>query len=484
MSLSSAELALVGAELNGLVGARVQKVSAAGPRTVALELRQPGRSDTVLLEGEPAVGRVAVVERRPPAPERPLAFQGLLRAHLTGGRLDQVAVHGPEHVVELHFSTDRGRRSLVLEVDRRGGEVLLLDGQETIVGSGGGERLRERGLRRGASYLLPAPSDDGGRTRFEAGDGPFPVSAAIEGLYGAVTRDRRRDRARVDLLGPLRTARKRLERTLGKIDADRARIAEAARYREMGDLLKPHLATIKRGQVTATVTGYTAEGPQERVVPLMPHLSARENLERYYHLHRRLARSAGRVEERRALVARRLARCVALLAEGEASTDEAALEAVGAAARAEGLVQAPRLAHARDDEVPRRPFREYLSLAGRRIWVGRNARDNDALTFRLARGNDLWLHARGLPGSHVVVPGVGHDGPDGETLLDAATLAAHFSGGREELVVDVAVTRRKHVHKPKGAAAGAVHFSQDRNLPLRFEAARLERLLASEQDAG
>jgi predicted ribosome quality control (RQC) complex YloA/Tae2 family protein len=116
-----------------------------------------------------------------------------------------------------------------------------------------------------------------------------------------------------------------------------------------------------------------------------------------------------------------------------------------------------------------------------RIWVGRNARDNDTLTFRFARGNDLWLHARGQTGSHVVVPGTGEAGPDGETLLDAAELAAHFSAARGEAFVEVASTRCKYVRKAKGAAPGAVTFSQERTIGLRHEPERLTRLLASEQ---
>jgi predicted ribosome quality control (RQC) complex YloA/Tae2 family protein len=80
----------------------------------------------------------------------------------------------------------------------------------------------------------------------------------------------------------------------------------------------------------------------------------------------------------------------------------------------------------------------------------------------------------------VIVPGVGADGPDGDTLLDAAMLAAHFSSGRGELVVDVAATRRKHVQKGKGQAAGAVRYSQERNVAVRADDARLTRLLASE----
>jgi predicted ribosome quality control (RQC) complex YloA/Tae2 family protein len=114
--------------------------------------------------------------------------------------------------------------------------------------------------------------------------------------------------------------------------------------------------------------------------------------------------------------------------------------------------------------------------------VGRNAAANDELTKKVAKGNDLWLHARGLPGSHVVVPLAKGAAPDQETLLDAAHLAAHFSDGRGEPSCDVAWTRARFVTKKKGAPPGAVNVSQEKTLLLRVEPARLARLLASEEE--
>jgi predicted ribosome quality control (RQC) complex YloA/Tae2 family protein len=131
----------------------------------------------------------------------------------------------------------------------------------------------------------------------------------------------------------------------------------------------------------------------------------------------------------------------------------------------------------RDEPAP--PYRLYRSLAGLPILVGRGAAENDE-TRRLARGNDLWLHARGRTGAHVVVR-LGKAAVDQETLLDAAHLAAHFSDGRGEAQVEVAATQVKHVRKARGAAPGAVTYSQEKVLLLRLEPLRLARLLAEEE---
>jgi len=114
--------------------------------------------------------------------------------------------------------------------------------------------------------------------------------------------------------------------------------------------------------------------------------------------------------------------------------------------------------------------------------VGKSAKDNDELTFRVARGRDLWLHAEGAAGSHVIVPLAKGEEVDGETLLDAATLAAHYSKLKNDTVVDVRFTRQADVRKPKGAAAGLVTIQRAKNVAVRMEAARIERLFGTREE--
>ena len=140
----------------------------------------------------------------------------------------------------------------------------------------------------------------------------------------------------------------------------------------------------------------------------------------------------------------------------------------------------PKRTAARAREAQRVPYRTFRSSSGARILVGRSARDNDALTFGAARGNDLWLHARGVQGSHVLVPHPG-ESPDSRTLGDAALLAAHFSRSRGEDRAEVAWTRRKHVRKPKGAVPGSVLATQERVLAVRLSPERLATLLSTEE---
>jgi predicted ribosome quality control (RQC) complex YloA/Tae2 family protein len=114
---------------------------------------------------------------------------------------------------------------------------------------------------------------------------------------------------------------------------------------------------------------------------------------------------------------------------------------------------------------------------GQRIWVGRGSEDNDALTFKVAKPFHLWLHARGQPGSHVVVPLEKGMEVAQEVLLDAAHLALHHSGAKGEPRGEVSYVPVKFIRKVKGGAPGQVLFSREKTFMVRMEPERLERLL-------
>ena len=126
------------------------------------------------------------------------------------------------------------------------------------------------------------------------------------------------------------------------------------------------------------------------------------------------------------------------------------------------------------------PFRTFLARSGKKVLVGKGAADNDALTLKIAKPHDLWLHAKDRTGAHVIVPLEKNHTCPAEDLIDAAHLAAHFSDAREEKAVDVQYTPRRYLRKPKGSAPGAVVVDREKVLLLRFDAALLRALLERE----
>ncbi len=481
MSLTAVELELVVGELQALRGARVDAVRVHAERALTLELHGRSEAALLLLCAEPEVTRLHVSTVRPVQPASPFAWQAPLRQALEGSRLEALELQAGDRVVTLRFERAGGRVQLVAELTGRHGNLLLVDagGVVRFMAS----RVAEPGRRLAPGLPWTPPAAPRGERRagprFEPVAGAsFPWSLAVERRYAAIEAERTLVEARRRLREPLRAALARSRRALERLSDEAARVPAAEADRRAGDLLKANLQAVTRGAREVTLTEWTADGPGEVRVALDPALTPRQNMERFYRRFKRIAESAARVEARAGEVRARLEAVGALLER----VDGAPLEELPAIEReARRLAAGPRPAARprRPREQASLPYRTFRSVAGLALLVGRGAAENDQLTRRVARGNDLWLHARGLAGAHVIIRLGGREA-DQESLLDAAHLAVHFSDARGEPQVEVACTRAKYVRKGRGAAPGAVTYSQERMLHLRTEPARLARLLAEE----
>jgi predicted ribosome quality control (RQC) complex YloA/Tae2 family protein len=122
----------------------------------------------------------------------------------------------------------------------------------------------------------------------------------------------------------------------------------------------------------------------------------------------------------------------------------------------------PKKPSVRDMRIP--GVRRYVSSDGYEILVGRAARDNDQLTFKIAQPNDLWLHAGDYPGSHVVIRNPTRKEVPHRTIVEAAQLAGKFSQASADSKVVIHYTPRKFLSKPKGAAPGLVRLSRFKSI--------------------
>jgi predicted ribosome quality control (RQC) complex YloA/Tae2 family protein len=311
-----------------------------------------------------------------------------------------------------------------------------------------------------------------------------PLSWRIECSLGGQADLARRTREARDLAD---RAKRRLEKARNLVRGLEARLAaslEVDRVREDGELLKANLVSLRRGMERVEVEDFFAPGSPPRRIELDPRLSPQENFERLFERARKLERSRAAVEGE-IVIARLRERDLASLVERtqDPASDLTELEqrAVesGLLEKRQDASSSARSApsRSRKDAAPRVPYRTFEASRGGQIRVGRSARDNDELTFRHAKGSDLWLHTADAPGSHVVlVLSKGAD-PDSEELIDAAHLAVHFSPLRASARARVHVARRKEVHKPRGAKPGLVQLSGGRILDVRMQPERLRRLL-------
>jgi predicted ribosome quality control (RQC) complex YloA/Tae2 family protein len=162
---------------------------------------------------------------------------------------------------------------------------------------------------------------------------------------------------------------------------------------------------------------------------------------------------------------------------------DAAIARARAAAPREVKLEPPTKPGAKPPPLQARslPYRTFRARSGARILVGRGASQNDELTFHVARPRDLWLHAKGLPGAHVIVTLQRDHTCPGDVLADAAHLAAHFSDARDEAVVDVSYSPRRYLRKPRGSPPGLVVVDREKVIAVRLQPDVLAALLASEE---
>nr|WP_255652939.1 NFACT family protein [Myxococcus sp. XM-1-1-1] len=477
VSLRPVELSQVVAEVGSqLTGAVAQKAWCPLPRLAYLELRVPGRSILLCLCAEGDLARVSAATSRFPTPGEPAPFQRWLRHELTGAKLTGARFMEAERVVRLDFEREEVRRHLVMELGSPGGLLLSSEQNRVLMLSGEGFGPR-RNLYPGAAWTPPEPMPAEAlekalkvASRLVPTEGEvLPYSHAAERLLGARDQQSRAESIRRRLAQPYRARLKRSSRTLEKVRAEAARGPEAEKHRRLGELLAQNLFRLKRGATEVTLTEYTEEGAQEVRVPLDPKRTPKEEADWHFHQYRRLLRGVEQARHREAELAREVAHAQAALEQVE-RMDEAMLLA---------QVEVLHVSAGGEATPEGRPFKEYVGHAGARIWVGRGSEDNDTLTFKLARPWHLWLHARGVPGSHVVLPLEKGQEPAQEALLDAAHLALHHSGAKGEPRGEVSYVPVKFVRKVKGGAHGQVTYTREKTFVVRMEPERLERLLKS-----
>ena len=263
-----------------------------------------------------------------------------------------------------------------------------------------------------------------------------------------------------------------VRRRLGSLSRRLAGAPDPEALRAVGDLILARYAEVPPGRAWVTLRDF---GEQPVEVELDPSLPPHENAAAYYQRAARARRARERIPTLLSEAREELARAEALLARVRAG----ALEPADAAALFPDLLT--------PDAGPRRsplPYRRYRSSGGLEIRVGRSSKANDLLTFRHSAREDIWLHARHASGAHVILRWGGEDNPPARDLAEAAGLAALHSRARSSGSVPVDWTRRKHVRKPRGAAAGSVVPERVRTLFVEPDPALEERLRVEGGDEG
>jgi predicted ribosome quality control (RQC) complex YloA/Tae2 family protein len=473
MAITVSEIAAVLCELTpALTGGRVQKIGEPVPDVIVLDIRVPGRTIRLLISIHPDHARLHTATKPYVNPSAPPPFCQFLRSRLMGARLDRIEQLNDDRIVRLDFTAESGTWSLIAELLGRHADLLVTDGTGEIVAT-----YRQAAHRIGHVYTPPErpiaqtlPRPVGATHQARSGT-PFPVSAEMEERYGRNEEALQRERAANARKQFLRKAIKKQQRLIAALGMDLAKAEQYEHYARYGELLKGALGGLEKGRPSVTLVDYFDEQLPELTIPLDPAKTPQGNMDDYFAKHKKFLTAKKELvprvesirEEVRAL-------------EWELRDIEQGIRPPTPSAPPVKSGDCSRRQSSERGQERRGPFRRFASTDGLPIYVGRNARENDQLTFTFAKSDDLWLHAQGVPGSHVVVRlEKGSDAPN-ETLRDAATLALLYSDLKKAGKGDVIYTRRKWVRKAKGAALGSVIVTQEKTLFIRLEKARLDAL--------
>ena len=285
------------------------------------------------------------------------------------------------------------------------------------------------------------------------------IGEALDSLY--INSDRREWAKRHGA-----SARKVLQNNIERCEKKLALYADALNNGEQmekcrlyGELLTANLHSLKSGTDTAAVDNYYADPVERIAIPLDRQLTPGENAQRYYKKYQKLkaARDMAIVQREQTLselnyLEGQLDNLTKCTAENELSELIEELKDQGYIKRDKGGKKKMKLAASK-------PM-HFVSSTGADIYVGKNNRQNDELTLHFASPNDIWMHTKNIPGSHVIVKGASEQ--DTATMTEAALLAAYYSRARGSENVAVDYTPRKYVKKPAGAKPGMVIYTTNK----------------------
>ena len=302
------------------------------------------------------------------------------------------------------------------------------------------------------------------------------LSEALEAYFG--TRDAR-ERLNQRSASMIRMLKGQLERCQRKLAIQTEELSSAERmeeYRRMGEAINANLYMLKKGMQEATLPDWNDPDGGTITVPLDIRLTPGQNAQKYFKKYQK-ARSAREIAaQQRDMTLSEMDYLEGMLLDVDKCVGESELEEIRQELVRTGYMKKTTNRRQQRQLPQSRPYR-YLSEDGIVILVGKNAAQNDRITLS-ARPDEMWLHAKDMPGSHVIVC---HEGEiPRETMKQAALLAAWYSKGQRSSLVPVDYTARRYVKKPSGAAPGRVIYTHQKTAYMTPDEEEIRRIRLEE----
>nr|WP_314609839.1 NFACT RNA binding domain-containing protein [uncultured Lachnoanaerobaculum sp.] len=248
-----------------------------------------------------------------------------------------------------------------------------------------------------------------------------------------------------------------LERASKKYDLQEKQLQDADKkdiYRVYGDLLNTYGYSLKGGESSITTENFYDDN-KEITIPLDKNKSAKENAKKYYDKYAKLSRTTKALSEEILKTKNDIEHLQSIQTALEVSSDDESLSQIRQELVDFGYIK--KHSSAKKQKIASHPY-HYISSDGYDIYVGKNNYQNEELTFKVATGNDWWFHAKGIPGSHVILKSNNEEELPDRAYEEAAALAAFYSKAKDADKVEVDYIQKKNIKKVAGAAPGFVIY--------------------------
>lgn len=297
------------------------------------------------------------------------------------------------------------------------------------------------------------------------------ISQVLETYYAEkniVTKIRQKS---VDLRKIVQTA---LERNLKKYQLQQKQMKDTEKkekYRIWGELINTYGYGLEPGVKSMEALNYYTN--ENITIPLDPTLTPQENAKKYFDKYSKMKRTAEALDHLLQETKSEIEHLESISASLDIALSEDDLAQIKEEMIEYGYIRR-KYTGGKKVKITSKPF-HYLSSDGYHIYVGKNNFQNEELSFKFATGNDWWFHAKGQPGSHVIVKTNGEELPD-RTFEEAGRLAAYYSRGRQAPKVEIDYTQKKNLRKPNGAKPGFVVYYTNYSLLIEPDISGLTQL--------
>jgi predicted ribosome quality control (RQC) complex YloA/Tae2 family protein len=446
---------------SSLTGRFFGKVFQLAPLSFAFDVGL--RGEFLFLSADPASPRFYLIKRRLRDLEKqavpPTAFGQALRSKLSGGHVVDISKDPSDRIVRMTLRIAADEivfRRLVVQLTGRTANLFLLDELNRIVAV-----LREH-VPAGETYQPPPRPQKEPPAPMSIG--PGSPSAQLDAHFAALDAAKRFDSRAKEIRSRLVKSLQQQHTLRKHLQQDLEHHGDPADHKRTGDLLLANIATAVRNGNKVRIIDFYSEGAPMIEFEIDENQSLQDEASLRFRQYTKAKRANQEIAARLQQIEREtveLEQRLQQLDEIIVLKDEAALESF------EKPKPAPKVPASKSSKHEKIPgVRRYLSTDGYEILVGRAARDNDNLTFRVAQPNDLWMHAGDYPGSHVVVRNPTRKVIPQRTIIEAAQLAGRFSQASEDAKVVVHYTERKFLSKPRRAAPGLVRMSRFRSITI------------------